>query len=95
MPAAVRKTADAAPAVEAGDTVPAAPEPEAPVAEETPAVAAPAEPREPVTVTFTGQAQSSVARVGLVEPGEQKTVPAALADELCRGDAPVFVRACA
>jgi hypothetical protein len=98
MPASTRKTTDAAP-TEAPEAVAAqAAAPEAPVAEETPAAEpaeAPAveEVRAPVNVTFNGFAQSSVALIGLCEPGTTYTVPAAVADELCGGDSPQFTRA--
>lgn len=96
MPAAARKAADAAPAVEAEmpDASPAeAAGPEAPLAEAV--EAAPIEEgfRPPVKVTFHGQAQSSVAEVGLCDPGESYQVPAAVADELCRDGATLFTRA--
>lgn len=95
MPSAARKTADAAPA-DAEPSVEVAAT-EAPLAEEAPAEpeAAPADFRPPVTVVFAGQAQSHVAGVGLCEPDEEKTVPAALADALCAGDTPAFRRASA
>jgi hypothetical protein len=97
MPAAARKSADAAPAADEVQAEPAAAaEPQTPVAEETPAEA-PAEEvfRPAVTVTFNGQAQSAVAGVGLCDPGEQYTVGAAVADALCRGESPLFTRAVA
>lgn len=86
MPASARKPADAAPADEAA---PAAPGSAAQVAEQAPTADAPTSPaveefRGPVTVVFHGQAQSAVAGVGLCEPGESYTVPAALADALQR-----------
>jgi hypothetical protein len=87
MPAAARKSADAASAaVEAGAAPATEAGPSAPVAEAAPVEAAAEEEfRPPVTVVFLGHAQSSVAGVGLVEPGEQYLVPAALAAELVRG----------
>jgi hypothetical protein len=99
MPAAARKSADAAPAATPEDPQAepaAAAEPQTPVAEETPAEA-PAEGvfRPAVTVTFNGQAQSAVAGVGLCNPGERYTVGAAVADALCRGESPLFTRAVA
>jgi hypothetical protein len=97
MPAATRKAADAAPAVEAEKPEPAPAEAEAagsaaPVAEETAAEAEQDEPRAPAKVTFNGQAQSSVTGVGLCDPGETYTVPAAVADELCGAGATLFTR---
>jgi len=92
MPVA-RKTTDAAPAVDGDEAAPAS-EQEAPLAEETPAVEAPVEEfLPPVDVVFHGQAQSLVARVGLCDPDGTYTVPAVVADEVCRGDAPLFTRA--
>lgn len=86
MPGATRKSGDAAPAAVEPEAAPAEAGATAPVAEETPAEA-PAEDafRPSVNVVFTGQAQSSVAGVGLVDPGVEYPVPAAIADELCRG----------
>lgn len=95
MPASTRKAADAAPGADEAATEPAeVAGSAASVAEETPAVEPPAAEafRPAVTVSFTGQAESSVAGVGLCVPGEQYTVPATLADALCRGDAPPFAR---
>lgn len=96
MPA-VKKTADAAPAVEAEESGPApaqAAGPETPAAEEAPAPAAPveAEFRPAVMVRFTGQAESAVSPVGLCAPGVEYPVPAAVADDLCRGGGAQFVR---
>lgn len=98
MPAAARKAADAAPAVEAEkpESAPAAAAgSETPVAEEAPVEAGLAEEvfRAPVKVVFHGQAQSAVAGVGLCDPGAEYTVPAAVADELLRGDSRLFTRA--
>jgi hypothetical protein len=90
MPASTRKTADATPADEAEAAVVPVAESEASVAEEAPAADAPASPsvedfREPVMVVFNGQAQSAVAGVGLCDPGVAYLLPAAVADDVCRG----------
>ena len=88
--ATTRKATDAAPADEPEATGPVE-DPAAPVAEE--AGAAPAEEARPaVTLMFTGQAQSLVGDVGLCDPGETYLVPAAVADVVCGGDHPLFVR---
>lgn len=89
--ATARKTTDAVPA---DDVEPAATvaDPEAPPVEEE--AAAPVEEfRAPVTLVFHGQAESHVAGVGLCVPDGEYLVPAAVADTLCRGDAPLFTRA--
>lgn len=94
--AAARKPADAEPAATEPESAPAeAAESEAQVAEETPAAAeasAVEEFRPPEQVTFIGFAQSSVALIGLCDPGETYTVPATVADAVCAGDSPQFTR---
>lgn len=97
MPAAARKSADAAPVVDGSGAPTPVADSSAPVAGEAPpagpAEVAPVEaPRPPVTLVFNGQAESAVAGVGLCVPGESYTVPAAVADEVCRGDHPQFAR---
>lgn len=91
-----RRTGDAAPADETVATPAAVADPEAPVAEEAtaPETAAPAEDefRPAETLPFLGQAEMFVAGVGLCKPGESYPMPAAVADQVCRGEQPLFAR---
>lgn len=91
---AAKKSADAGPAVEPESATAEAPEPETPVADAEAPAELPAEDpiRPPVRVVFTGQAQSAVDGMGLCDPGVEYAVPAAVADEVCRGDSPQFTR---
>lgn len=89
--ATVRKATDAAPAGEP-ESAAAVADPEAPLAEEEAAVPV-EEFRAPVTLVFHGQAESHVAGAGLCKPDGEYLVPAAVADLLCRGEAPLFTRA--
>jgi hypothetical protein len=94
MPASSRKSGDGAPAADAADSAAAGTVPEAPVAVETPAPAEAAVPgpRPAETLPFLGQAEMFVAGVGLCTPGESYPMPAAVADQVCRGERPLFAR---
>jgi len=89
-----RKTGDGAPSADGTDSAAAVAVPEAPVAEETPAPAeeAGSECRPAETLVFLGQAEMFVAGVGLCTPGESYPMPAAVADQVCRGERPLFAR---
>lgn len=89
-----RKPGDAAPADEA-EAAAAVAEPETAVAEEAPTAPEPPavpELRPAETLVFLGQAEMFVAGVGLCVPGESYPMPAAVADQVCRGDHPLFAR---
>lgn len=94
MPSSARKPGDGAPAADEAAPAAAVADPETPVAEETPAPAEETGPefRPAETLPFLGQSEMFVAGVGLCTPGESYPMPAAVADQVCRGERPLFAR---